>query len=357
MDECRVTIANTGASFSCGRGETILDAALRQGVTLPHNCRGGACGQCKADVVEGAVEHGWVMSFAITDEEKEEGQCLVCVSKPLGDAVTVSMHNPVPGADAQPIAPMTTRALVVSSVPLTPLVREITLALDPDCGFRFHAGMHVELGEEAGDGGRPYSIATVPGADGAPPLGLLTVQVTLQPGGRTSPWLHENARVGTELTVRGPYGTFGCDPAVAETDGLLLLAGGTGLAPLLSIAGDLLAHGFAAPLELGLSVRAAADLFGVGDLERLARAHANFGYWAALTRHEGEPPAAYCRAARVPDLLRERAAELSGRRVLVAGPPGFVEACRGALAALGVPADRVTAESYDNRAAHLRAAD
>lgn len=355
MDECRVTIANNGASFSCGRGETILDAALRQGVALPHNCRGGACGQCKADVVEGAVEHGWVMSFAITDEEKEGGQCLVCVSKPLGQAVTVSMHNPVPGAETQPIAPISTRARVVSSVPLTPQVQEITLALEPDCGFRFRAGMHVELGAEAGDGGRPYSIATVPDADGAPPLGLLTVQVTLQPGGRTSPWLHDNARVGTELTLRGPYGTFGCNRA--EADGLVLLGGGTGLAPLLSIAGDLLATGFIAPVELGLSVRTAADLFGVRELERLARAHANFRYWAALTRQEGEVPATWCRAARVPDLLRERAHELSGRRFLVAGPPGFVEACQEALAALGVPAERVTAESYDNRAAHLRAAD
>ncbi|NYZ15825.1 2Fe-2S iron-sulfur cluster binding domain-containing protein [Azospirillum sp. RWY-5-1] len=354
MDSSRITIANTGIQFSCARHETILDAALRQGVTLPHNCRGGACGRCKADVVAGQVEHGWVMSFAITDEEKEAGQCLVCVSKPGSPEVVVSMHNHAAAEERPPIVPVTTQATVVASTPVTAQVREIVLALDPGCGFRFRAGMHVELGEEAGDLGRPYSIATAPDGSGAAPLGLIVVHVALQPGGVTSAWLHGHARVGTRLTMRGPYGDFGFADAAAE--GLVLLAGGTGLAPLLSIAGEALRGGYAAPVELGLSVRTAADVFGVRELEALARAHDNFHYWVTLTRHQGPARPEPWRTGRIPDLLSAHAADLRGRQFLIAGPPGFVGACEAALAAIGVPAGRIAAESYTARLAPLRAA-
>ena len=80
---CRVTVANTGQSFECPAGELILDAALAAGLGLPHNCRGGACGTCKSTVLEGAVDHGWVMSFAISEDEKAAGKCLICQSRPL----------------------------------------------------------------------------------------------------------------------------------------------------------------------------------------------------------------------------------------------------------------------------------
>ena len=118
MDASEITIADSGATFTCPAGENILDAALRQGITLPHNCRGGACGTCKADVVAGSVEHGWVMSFAISDEEKANGQCLACVAKPRSARVVLSMHNRV-ATGGELIAPLETRALVVSATPLT----------------------------------------------------------------------------------------------------------------------------------------------------------------------------------------------------------------------------------------------
>ena len=79
---CRVTVAGTGQSFVCGADQLILDAGLAAGIGLPHNCRGGACGTCKSEVLEGEVDHGWVMSFAISDEEKAAGRCLVCQSRP-----------------------------------------------------------------------------------------------------------------------------------------------------------------------------------------------------------------------------------------------------------------------------------
>jgi CDP-4-dehydro-6-deoxyglucose reductase len=86
---CRVTLADTGESFVCGPGMTILDAGLVAGIGLPHVCRNGACGTCKSQVVEGEVDHGWVKSFAMTDQEKAAGKCLICQSKPASDNLVI----------------------------------------------------------------------------------------------------------------------------------------------------------------------------------------------------------------------------------------------------------------------------
>ena len=83
FDPCRVTIADSGQTFVCDPGITILDAGLIAGIGLPHVCRDGSCGTCKSQVLEGRVDHGWVPSFAITEQEKAAGKCLICQSKPV----------------------------------------------------------------------------------------------------------------------------------------------------------------------------------------------------------------------------------------------------------------------------------
>jgi CDP-4-dehydro-6-deoxyglucose reductase len=86
---CRVILADTGESFVWGPGMTILDAGLVAGIGLPHVCRNGTCGTCKSQVVEGEVDHGWVKSFAMTDQEKAAGKCLICQSKPASDNLVI----------------------------------------------------------------------------------------------------------------------------------------------------------------------------------------------------------------------------------------------------------------------------
>ena len=338
----RVTVANTGQTFTCPEGELILDAGLEAGIGLPHNCRGGACGTCKSQVIEGAVDHGWVMSFAISDEEKAAGKCLICQSKPLTPTLVIRTDNAVAGAEETPPAPIEASGQLLASEPLTPSIRRLVLALPPEIRFRYRAGMHVELRTPGVAKPRTYSIATPPDDDGLPPDGLLEFFITRHEHGQASGWLHGPARLGAPIDLHGPYGNFRLPK---DTDGpVLCLAGGSGLSPILSIARRALATGFAYPMRLILSVRDRSEALALDALHALTRRHANFTYRITLTRAPEAPPG--WRLGRIPDWLAEELPDLSTWHVLAAGPPAFVDACVAKAQALGAAPDDILTDSF-----------
>lgn len=340
---CRVTVANTGQSFTCGADELILDAGLGAGLPLPHNCRGGACGTCKAEILEGSVDHGWVMSFAITDDEKAAGKCLICQSKPTSAELHLRMDGAMAAAEEAPPAPIEVRGVVVAAEPVTRSIRRLVIALPAGLRFRYRPGMHVELITPDVRKPRTYSIATAPDADGQPPDGLLEFFVTHHEGGRASGWLHAPERLGDEIGLHGPYGTFHLPKAAGAA---LCLAGGSGLAPILSIVRAALARGHGHPIMLIFSVRDRAEVFALDQLHRLARRHANFSYLITLTRARSVPSASGWRLGRIPTWLGEALPDLSSRWVLAAGPPGFVDSAVEVALGLGAQQGRVLVDSF-----------
>jgi len=338
----RVTVANTGQTFACPAGELILDAGLEAGIGLPHNCRGGACGTCKSQILEGEVDHGWVMSFAISDEEKAAGKCLICQSRPLTPTLVIRTDNAVAGAEETPPAPIEARGQVIAAEPVTPSIRRLVVALPPGVRFRYRAGMHVEIRTPGVAKARTYSIATAPDDEGLPPDGLLELFVTRHDNGQASGWLHGAERLGAPIDLHGPYGSFRL-PHDARGPALCL-AGGSGLAPVLSIVRRALASGHPDPLTLILSVRDRSELFALDALHTLARRHANFSYVVTLTRG-AEGPSGW-RRGRVPEWLAEAMPDLAGWWVLAAGPPAFVDACVAAARALGATADHILTDSF-----------
>lgn len=344
---CRVTVANTGQTFECPLDELILDAGLAAGLPLPHNCRGGACGTCKSEVLEGEVDHGWVMSFAISDEEKAAGKCLICQSRPRSATLVIRPEGAMSLAEAAPPAPLEATALVLAAEPVTPSIRRLVLALPAELRFRFRAGMHVELRTPNVAKPRTYSIATAPDDDGLPPDGLLEFYITRHEEGQASGWLHAEARPGAAIGLHGPYGTFRLPP---DVDGpVLCLAGGSGLAPILSIVRRALASGFSRPIRLILSVRDRSEVFALDVLHALGRRHANFAWTVTLTRAEDVP--AGWRRGRIPSWLGEEFGDLGGHSVLAAGPPAFVDACVAAARSLGAPDERILTDSFTPTAA------
>jgi CDP-4-dehydro-6-deoxyglucose reductase len=337
-----VTVLDTGQTFRCPRDELVLDAGLAAGIGLPHNCRGGACGTCKSQILEGEVDHGWVMSFAISDEEKAAGKCLICQSRPLTPRLVIRPDNAMAPPEDAPPAPIHATGQVIAAEPVTPSIRRLVIALPPDLRFRFRAGMHVELRTPGVAKPRTYSMACAPDAQGVAPDGLLEFFVTRHERGQASGWLHGAERLGGAIELHGPYGNFRL-PTDARGP-VLCLAGGSGLSPILSIARCALATGFAQPMRLILSVREPSEVFALDALHALARRHANFTYRITLTRARAAAPG--WRLGRIPDWLGEELPDLSTWHVLAAGAPGFVEACVAAAQRLGAASERILTDSF-----------
>ena len=351
MADTEVIIENTGERFTCPADTVILDAGLTAGLHMPHNCRGGACGTCKSKVLEGQVDHGWVMSFAITDEEKAEGYCLACQSKPLSPTLRLRTVEPMQPrlAGEDLIVPAELTVQVVAAHNVTPSVRRLVVALPRGIRFHFRAGMNMEFMAPGLDQPRPYSMANAPETDGSAADGQLTFYVTRHDQGRCSGWVHGLA-VNDEIAMRGPYGEFHL-PAAAQDARVLALAGGSGLSPILSLLRKALADGFAGPVELLFSVRDRREIFAAEDLAALARRHENFAYRIALTR---EPAAAdRCLRGRLPEVLSRERPDLSGTVVLIAGAPVFVDVCAAAAKAAGADPSRIVVDSFLPRAPAL----
>jgi NAD(P)H-flavin reductase len=154
--------------------------------------------------------------------------------------------------------------------------------------------------------------------------------------------LHGFERLGSPIDLHGPYGNFYLPKDAAGP--VLCLAGGSGLAPILSVVRRALASGHAAPIELILSVRERGEVFALDALHALARRHENFTYRVTLTRAQEAAPG--WRLGRIPDWLAEDLPDLARWQVLAAGPPGFVDACVAKARALGASPGRILSDSF-----------
>ncbi|VVE20755.1 2Fe-2S iron-sulfur cluster-binding protein [Pandoraea terrigena] len=332
MTTCEVTVLNTGAKFSVNQADIILDGALAQGIALPHQCRGASCGTCKVKVAQGAVDHGWSLGLAISDDEKAQGYCLLCQARAL--TPTLKIELPV-GDDVDAQTPTVFSSEVLSTVNLTPKVKRVVLAAPVDAGFTYPAGAYVEVAIPGVAPNRMYSLAA---ADEN--TGILELFVSRHPSGLASGFIHDELKVGDRIQVRGPFGTC----RLPQGDGPVVgLAGGTGLAPVLAIFEDALARGVSDAMLLMLSVREVQEIFALDRLETLTRRYQHFRYQIVVTeevsRYTAEPMLA-------PLWIQQTFSSMASHRAVISGSPGFVRACVQACMALGLAADRLSTDSF-----------
>jgi CDP-4-dehydro-6-deoxyglucose reductase, E3 len=216
----------------------------------------------------------------------------------------------------------------------TPTIAELWLR--PLAGIlEYRPGEYVLLADDRGAvPPRSFSVANAPRSDG-----LISLLVTRVGEGATSLWVHDRLRVGQLVSVSGPYGTFVDDPAA--TAPALFLAAGSGLAPIRALVEAALARPGRRELTLVFSARTEADVIDRERFRQWQAEHGRFRFLHTLTRATG-PHA----RGRIPALLPELYADLSGHDVFVAGAPGFVRACATAAEALGGRRERVKTEVF-----------
>jgi phenol hydroxylase P5 protein len=310
-----VTVEPLGRQVTCREDHSILDACLRSGVWLPHSCTHGTCGTCKADLLDGDVDYGTSSGFALMDFERDEGKVLLCQARPRGDVVIEGDVEVDEGLDFSPVRDHT--ATVVEVEEIARETRRVRLELDED--MTFSAGQYVSITVPGTDTTRTYSMANPPSE-----TRMIELHIRRTPGGvATDGWVFEGIHVGQRVELSGPYGRFVFRPARDEP--AIMIAGGTGLAPMTSMIRHLLAdpedtH----ELHLYQGARTRADLYGVEEFQALHAAHPDrFHYHPCLSEEDGGEG---FRSGLVTDVLGEDFERCAGHVGYVCGPPPMVDA-------------------------------
>ena len=316
-----LTIEPLGQTIEVEDGQSILDAALRAGIYLPHACCHGLCATCKVQVVDGEVDHGEASTFALMDFEREEGKTLACCARLECDTVIEAEIDEDPDALNLPVEDYT--GTVVRLEALTPTVRGIWLKLDRP--IRFQAGQYINL-EVAALGGqsRAFSLANPPGE-----AGVVELNVRIVPGGQVTTWLHEQLKVGDTLKLSGPYGRFFVKKSANVP--LIFMAGGSGLSSPKSMIEDLLNEGCQLPMTLVYGQRSRAELYYHDEFTELAAKHANFTYVPALSSETDGSDWSGARGF-VHDAAKAHFNnDFRGHKAYLCGPPAMIEACISTL--------------------------
>ncbi len=154
----QLTIDPLGATIEVEDGQSMLDAALRQGIYLPHACGHGLCGTCKVQVSDGQVDHGAANPFALMDFERDSGKTLACCATLLADTTIEADIDEDPDAEIIPVRDFDTEVVRIDT--LTPTIKAIHLRL-PEA-LHFQAGQYVQVAIPGVEGTRAFSIANSP---------------------------------------------------------------------------------------------------------------------------------------------------------------------------------------------------
>ncbi|NNL85855.1 MAG: 2Fe-2S iron-sulfur cluster binding domain-containing protein [Myxococcales bacterium] len=324
-------------SFDCEEEETILDAALRQGINLRYGCKHGGCGSCKAQIAEGEVDVGEASTFALMDYEQNQGLALLCSAYPLSD-VAIELADDYEEAELRSGVPIREfEAGVEALAPLTHDIWQLRLALRKPSSMTFEAGQYVEIQVPGTDSWRAFSMSNAPSDEGR-----VELMIKLLPGGLFSGFLSERLAVGDALKLRGPFGRF----VLAETEApIIMVAGGAGLAPIAAMLRALAERNSQRSITFFYGARTTRDLFWLEELEALAGQLESFEFIPALS----EPGAADVwdgEVGLVTEVVDRRCEKLRAAEAYLCGPPAMIDAAIEVLRAKGLFSARIRYDKF-----------
>ena len=323
--------------IQCDDDEKVTDAAFRQKINLPMDCRDGVCGTCKCFVEKGEYELEFYMDESMSDEEAEQGFALACQMIPESDCI---VRVPASSTICK-TAPEAVEAEVLGVDRLSETSFGLRVKLAKPINFL--PGQYVNLTVPGAGKHRSYSFSSAPGAQHASFL------IRNLPGGVMSTYLGERAQPGDALTATGPMGAFYLRPIERPQ---LWLAGGTGLAPFLSMLEQVAEQGADQPIVLYYAVTRAADLVELGRVRDLAEKIGNVSVITILAAAEDE----HERKGFVTDHLTAKDLNDGDCDVYLCGPPPMVDAVRAHFGKLGVEPANFYFEKFNPTEAEVEAA-
>ena len=339
-----IQITETDHEFYCESDEAILAAALRQGVSLPYGCRNGSCGTCLGKVVSGEVVYSDGLPMALSEEDHKVGMSLFCQARPKSDLVLEAKEI----STEQQIEIKTLPVRVETIEKLSGDVIRLYLRLPATERLQFLAGQWIDMLMKDGER-RGFSIANAPYADDHIELHIRHVV-----GGRFTDFVFEQLKNNDLLRFEGPHGSFFLREDAERP--LILIAGGTGFAPLKGILEHAFKVGINRPMHLFWGVRGKQDLYLDELPKRWLQEQKNFSYTPVLS----EPDAAddwTGETGFVDQAVAKVYKDMSAYSVYMAGPPVMIGACKTTFEKQGLPSDELFYDSFEYSATAQKAID
>lgn len=329
-----IRVEPSGHLFEATPDESLLAAAQRQGLLLPYGCRSGHCAACKGQVLQGRIDYPGAPPEGIEPQEQARGQALFCQAQARSDLV-------IEVAEIQAAGELRAQRLAVRVQTLERLAHDVmrlALQLPRDRRLQFLAGQYIEIITREGHR-RAFSLANAPHDDGT-----LELHVRYVAGGDFTEHVFAGMRVGEVLQIDGPHGTFTLREASPRP--VVLVAGGTGFAPIKGLLEHAFHVGIERPLHLYWGVRARRDLYLAALPTAWAETHANFRYTPVLS--EPSPEDAWSgRTGMVHEAVAADYPDTSELDLYAAGPPVMVRAVRDTVVPRGLPETRFYSDPFE----------
>ena len=336
-----ITVEPSGRTFSAQPDEAMLAAGIRQGIGLPYGCKDGACGSCKCKLVSGSVVHGAHQSKALSADEEAAGYVLTCCGVAQSDVVIESRQ--VTEIGAFPIKKMPVRVSALERASHDVMV--LRLQLPASDAFQYHAGQYVEFLLRDGDR-RSYSMANAPHTQSAQPS--LELHLRHMPGGKFTDHVFGAMKEKDILRIEGPYGSFFLRED--STKPMVLLASGTGFAPIKAIIEHMQFKGITREATLYWGGRRPADLYQSAWIEAKLAEMPNLRYVPVVSN--ALPDDAWTgRTGFVHEAVLQDVPDLSGHEVYACGAPIVIDSAkRDYMAQAGLPEEAFFADSFTSAA-------
>lgn len=331
----QVSIQPSRHEFQAEADETILEAALRQGLTLPYGCRDGACGACRGQVISGTIDHGKAQAHALSEADRAAGFALFCCARAQSD-LTVECKE-VRSLQDVPVKTLPARVQKLTRAAADVMIVELKLPASER--LQFLAGQYIDILLKDGKR-RAFSLANAPHDDAC-----LQLHIRHVPGGEFTGHVFNGMKERDILRFNGPHGTFFLREDSDKP--IVLVAGGTGFAPIKAIVEHAIAENCQRPMTIYWGGRRQADLYLQQLAEQWAAEHSHIQFIPVLA--EGAPEDGWTgRTGLVHHAAMQDFADLSGHQVYVCGAPGMVAAARrDFLSRCKLPDDEFFADSFD----------
>ncbi len=357
----QITIEPSGRTYTANPDEAMLAAGIRQGIGLPYGCKDGACGSCKCKKLSGTVVHGPHQQKALSVEEEKNGYVLTCCGVAQTDVVLESRQ--VTEAGALPIKKMPSRVIALERKSHDVIL--LKLQLPANDTFQYHAGQYIEFLLRDGSR-RSYSMANAPHlaaprpatetADGVPVAAagpVLELHIRHMPGGKFTDHVFGIMKEKEIQRIEGPYGSFYLREDSAKP--MVLLASGTGFAPIKAVIEHMQFKGITRPATLYWGGRGPEDLYLADWVNTKLAEMPNLSYVPVISDAKPEDHWAG-RAGFVHKAVLEDIPDLSGYQVYACGAPIVVDSARADYSHLaGLPEEEFFADSFTTEADKAKA--